>query len=270
MNDMKYLIKNSVPVCCSIVLGLSILTSSTVYLKAAETSPEKVTTSVKLPTAKEIIDRFVKECGGKEAMLKHKSYHSRGKLEMSGQGISGDLEIFAAEPNRFLVKTKIEGFGDIAQGFDGKVGWSMDPAQGPMLLKGKMLDQIKDQAEFYGTFHDEAQYKSMEVVGIEKYDSVDCYKLKLVRKSGQESQEFFEVKTGLLRGVAATHATPLGDMPVTTTLTDYKEFEGVKMPTKIAQKLAAFQQVMNLRTVEANCVPDSVFELPDPIKALVK
>jgi len=267
---MKYLNNYSVQTWLTITLGLSLLASPVAFLQAADAPKEESKSSVKLPSAKEIIDRFVKECGGKEAMLKHKSYHSMGKLEMFGQGISGDLEIFAAAPNRFLVKTKIEGFGDITQGFDGKVGWSMDPAQGPMLLKGKMLDQIKEQAEFYGTLHNEDQYKSMEVIGIEKYESVDCYKMKLIWKSGQESHEFFDVKTGLMIGMMATHATPMGEIPVTTTLTDYKEFEGVKMPTKIAQKLATFQQVMNLRNVEANSVPDSVFDLPDPIKALVK
>jgi hypothetical protein len=267
---MKSMNTWSIRACLCIALGCSLLATQIVLLHAADAPKEENKSSLKLPSAKEVIDRFIKESGGKEAIQKHKSYHSMGKLDMFGQGISGDMEIFMAAPDRFLVKTKIEGFGDMIQGFDGKIGWSMDPAQGPMLLKGEMLDQIKEQAEFYGILHDESKYKSMEVIGVEKFDSVDCYKIKLVRKSEQESYEVFEVNTGLMRGTTTIQATPMGKIPVTTTLTEYKEFDGVKMPTKISQKLSALQQVMKIRTMEPNYVPDSVFELPDPIKALVK
>ena len=223
----------------------------------------------KLPAAKEVIAKYVKAIGGKEAILKQTSTHATGKFEMPAQGVSGTLEVFAAQPNKLLVKIDIAGFGKVSQGFDGKVGWTIDPAQGPMVLKDKMLEQISAESDFYGTLHDEKSYTSMETVELTKFEGKDCYKLKLVRKNGRESTEFYDVKTALLSGTVSTQDTALGALPVTSSVGEYREFGGVKMPTKVTQKIGPAEQVLTITAVENNKVVEAEFELPAPIKTLV-
>ncbi len=224
----------------------------------------------KLPPAKEVIAKFIKAIGGREAILKQTSMHATGTFAMPAQGVSGTLEVFASKPNKLLVKIDITGFGKVSQGFDGKVGWTIDPAQGPMVLKDKMLEQVSTEADFYGTLHDEKNYTSMETVEATKFEGKDCYKLKLVRKNGHETIEFYDVKTALLNGTMSTQDSALGALPVTSIVGEYKEFGGVKMPTKISQKIGPAEQMMTITSVENNKVADSEFDLPEPIKALVK
>ena len=61
----------------------------------------------------------------------------------------------------------------------------------------------------------------------------------------------------------------IGSMLVTSTASDYKKFGDLLMATKTIQKVAGIQQVMTIDSVEYNKVPDSEFELPTAIKALV-
>lgn len=222
-----------------------------------------------LPPAKEVVAKYVKAIGGREAFLKHSSLRLKGKFEMAAQGLSGDFEMWTAKPAKMGVKIVLPGFGDVRSGFDGKVGWSVDPAQGPMLMEGKMLDQLRDQAHFYGILHDEKDYKSMEVVEKATFDGKPAYKLKLVRLSGQETTEYFDVNTGLQIGAESVQESPMGAIPTTTVLSAYQKFGDIQMPTKMIQKIGPIEQAVTINAVEYDKVPDSDFALPQEIKALV-
>ncbi len=60
---------------------------------------------------------------------------------MPSSGVTGTLEIFGAKPNKTLLKISLGGIGEILEGFDGTIGWSLSPMTGPMLLEGKELEE---------------------------------------------------------------------------------------------------------------------------------
>lgn len=233
-------------------------------------TPDKAEPAAKLPAASEIISKFVQAMGGKEAYLKIESQHAKGKFEMPAQGISGDLEVFHKRPDRLRIKVNIPGVGDILTGFDGKVGWSVNAAMGPMLLDGKQLEQMRDEADFNAVLHDLNNYKSMETIEVTQFDNKQCYKLKLVKKSGQEVTEYYDLKSNLLIGMVMSQESPLGQMVVTNILAEYKKYNDVLFPTKVTQKMGPIEQTMTMASHELNQVDDSAFELPEQIKALVK
>jgi hypothetical protein len=256
-----------------LLLSLSALAQSaksTEPTAAAKSTEPTATASAPLPPAKEIIAKFVKQIGGKEAFDKITSQHSKGKFQMEGQGITGDLEVFAKRPDKLVIRITLPGIGEMAQGFDGKVGWSLDPITGPMVLDGKMLDQRREEARFDSALHDESEYRSMETVGRAQFEGKDCYQLKLTRKSGQEVTEYYDMQSGLLVGSAETQETPLGSIKATGILSDYKKFGDALFATKLTQKLGPLAQVMTFSSMDFNQVDDSVFALPDPIKTLNK
>jgi hypothetical protein len=78
------------------------------------------------------------------------------------------------------------------------------------------------------------------------------------------------VKTGLKAGSITTRETPMGTMTATSTETDYKPFGGVLQPTRLSNNVMNLQQVMTFEKIEYDKVEPSVFELPEPIKALIK
>jgi hypothetical protein len=222
-----------------------------------------------LPPAREIIDRFTKEMGG-EAYKAHKSEHAKGTVEMPAQQMKGTMEVFAAEPNKMVVKISLPGTGPVTTGFDGKVGFMVNPLLGPMLLEGKMLEQVASQADFDHILHNAEDYKSMETVDLTDFGGEECYKVKLVDKAGTESMEYFSKKTGLQRGMTMSQESPFGVVNVSTTIGDYKKVGDVTMPTRISQKMAGIEQVMTMDQIEFDTVQDDVFELPKEIKALIK
>lgn len=249
------------------ILACGAMTAFPQAKEAASAAKEK--TSAALPAAKEVIARYVKAMGGRDTILQYTSTHVKGQYEVPGQGLKGTLEVFAAKPDKLKVKVELPGLGQVMSGHDGKVGWSIDPALGPMIMEGKRLSQLQNEANYYSILHDEKEFKSMETVEVTEFEGKECYKLKLVRQSGDEATEFYDTKTGLLAGLVASQETPLGAVTVTSVASDYKKFGNVHMATKNIQRLAGLQQVMTVESVEYNKVADAEFELPPQIKALV-
>jgi zinc protease len=223
----------------------------------------------KLPEAKVIIDRFVKEIGGKEAFDKLQSQHGIGKFEIAAQGIGGDLEIFSMRPNKLLMEINTPGLGKLQQGFDGNVSWSLSAATGPMVVApGKELVQAKEQALFDAVLHKPEDMKSAETIGDGQFAGKEIYKLKIVRSSGTEVTEFYDKGSGLLIGSALLQQTPLGEMMVTNVVSDYKKFNNILFPTKITQKVGPIEQTLSISKYEFNNVDSAKFELPPEVKAL--
>lgn len=223
-----------------------------------------------VPSASNIIARYVKAIGGKKAILSHSSRYMKGKFEIPAQGFSAELEIFAAKPNKRLSRVTIKGMGEMVNGFDGKVGWSMNPRSGATILEGKALRQRMHDADFYAPLHEASNFKSMENLGVSDFDGKRCYKLKLVTSSGLEYFEFYDIQTGLLVGMSADVESPMGPVPTTIFYDQYKRFDGVLTPTRIRQKLMGRDQVVTISSIEYDGVKDSVFALPDKVKALLK
>lgn len=254
----------------TITLVFAVLATASPALAQPASAPAQSGSEVALPDAKAVVARFIEKIGGAESFEKIESQHAKGKLLMPGQGISGALEVFAKRPDKALMKVNVPGIGELVQGYDGKTGWSVNAIMGPMLLEGKMLEDFRDQVRFDADLHRESEFKSMEMVGKTEFDGKPCYQLKLVRQTGREVTEFFEIETGLLIGTSQVQETPLGPVSVTASLGDYKKFGDALFATKLTQKLGPVQQVMTIETMEFNTVPDSVFELPEAIKALKK
>ena len=65
--------------------------------------------SAELPAARTIIDRHIKEVGGREAILAQASTHATGTVSVPSAGLSGTLEAFHAKPNKFLQRMTLPG-----------------------------------------------------------------------------------------------------------------------------------------------------------------
>jgi hypothetical protein len=215
-----------------------------------------------------VLDRFVEAIGGKEAWRKQQSIQLAGQLSIPAAGITGSLEMLAMAPDLTLMKVEIPGLGTIREGYDGKVAWSVDPAQGPRLKDGKELTQTAFQADFYSALHDPARYKSIETVGIEDLDGARAHKLRLVTKDGDEMFEYFDAATGLMIGTEISAETPMGVLNIVAKTSDYKAFDGLKLPTKLRQSIGPMEQIMTFTDVKLGGLDRSAFAPPAEIKAL--
>jgi hypothetical protein len=223
-----------------------------------------------LPSARSVIDRHIEAIGGRDAILKHTSTHATGTISIPSAGMTGTVEIFAARPNKSRLKITLAGVGEVQEGFDGTNGWTVSPMSGPMVLEGKQLDEKRFDADFYAELHDERRYESMTTVERTTFEGRPVYKLRLVRKGGGEDFEYYDVETGLKAGSTTSRETPMGRVTGTTVETEYRKFSGILQPATIKQTVMGLQQVITLVSVEYDTVPDSAFDPPTPIKALIK
>lgn len=221
-------------------------------------------------TAKEIIARHVEAIGGEAAFKAVKSMRARGTFAMTAQQISGEFEMLAARPNKILLRVDVAALGRIETGFDGKIGWSVDPMMGPALLKDRQLSEMTDEAWFDGPLHGPDQVREVTLVGREPFDSRLADKLKVVFLSGSEQFEFFDTESGLQIGFEASRATQMGIVPTTAIFRDFKKYGALQLPTLLVQRGLGIEQVMRVSGYEFDVVSPDAFDLPPAIKALIK
>ncbi|MGH9314903.1 MAG: hypothetical protein ACRD09_13300 [Vicinamibacterales bacterium] len=223
-----------------------------------------------LPAASEVIARYVRAIGGRDAVLRHASLRAVGSFSMPAQGITGTVERVAARPDRFLEKVSMPGVGEMQLGYDGSVGWMVTAVTGPMVLTGKQLEQLRQDAEFDASLHDPAGYRTLETVDRVEFEGRPAYKLRALRTNGDEDFEFYDVDTGLLIGSIVTRESPLGTMKATNVMGDYRAFGGLQIPTRQIQRVMGMEQVVTITSVEFGGVDPSTFAPPASIRALVK
>ncbi len=223
-----------------------------------------------LPSASKVIGRFVEAIGGEQAIRNQGARQGRGSLSIAAQGISGTVEAFVAPPNRSLMKIELGGLGVVRTGYDGKVGWIIHPAMGPLVLNGRMLEQMQQQADMLAALHPEKYIASAETVEGTEFEGRRCYKVKITTHSGEEYVEFFDVETGLLSGTVRKQASPMGEIETISILSDYRSVNGVLIPMKLTQRLLGMEQVFEMTEFVAADLDDSVFALPPEIQALLE
>src|SRR3990170_1186830 len=205
-----------------------------------------------LPSAKELMDKHDAAIGGRAALDKHTSVHQTGAVSIPAMGVEATMDVYRAKPALFLQKLVIGPMGEILQGFDGKTAWAVQAGQ-PVVLEGAQAGMTKYNSDFFGNFHDMKRYK-----------------VRIVRNIGGEGFEFFDAATGLGAGIIVSSESPMGKVETTSVFAEYKDFDGLKFPTKITQKTPMFESTITIKTMEFDKVAPETFALPDAVKALVK
>ena len=234
----------------------------------AQAPPDAVAAAEALPTATEILDRYVEALGGEAAIRRHRYATWTGKFSMPGQGLEGDLMLKASAPNLFRLDITAEGIGEISQGYDGKVGWGDNMMTGPTLMKDGELELLAIQSDFYVDLNYAKHYPTIEVVERATFDGEPCWKVALRTAGGLETFSYFSTVSGLLVGNEGDLPTSMGDVFVKVSIGGYREFDGRLYPTENRQEVMGTQQVITLHEPDFTEIDPSVFELPPAIRTL--
>jgi hypothetical protein len=222
-----------------------------------------------LPSAKSLLEKHDAAVGGRSAMDKHTSMHQTVALNIAAMNVTGTMETYHSKPDLFLLKQNFAG-GEVTTGFNGKTGWILAPGQPPQVLDSATTSQLKEQADFFGDYYNPDRLKSAETLELTDFEGQRCYKVKIVHKDDSEAIVYLDSATGLRAGQTQTAKMMGQEMQSTMTMKDYKDFGGIKMPTKRVQKLPMAEVNMEITAVEFDKVDPSTFALPDAVKALVK
>jgi hypothetical protein len=217
-----------------------------------------------------VLERYREAIGGRAASAAKQHMYSVGEFSMPAAGITGTFESYASRPSKSATRVTLAGFGELRTGFDGDVAWSINPMEGPRVLQGAERAQTADDAQFDSTLRDASRYSTMETVERTRLAGRECIKVRLVSQAGQESFDCFSAETGLIVGSIARRETNMGTIDALTLYDEYRDFEGIRMPTRITLQVMGMDQVITLREVRFTAPPASTFELPAEIRALIR
>jgi hypothetical protein len=217
-----------------------------------------------LPTVDEILEKYVKAVGGKDAIEKITSRSMKGSFSLETFGVTdAPVEIFAKAPNKSSTKIDVTGFGVVNRVFDGSTGWSSDPMSGLRELKGIELAQMKRGSDFYQELNLKKYYTKLEVKSKEKVGSYETYMIEATPAEGSPEKYYFDINTGLLVRQDEESEGPQGKMLMEVYMDDYKVVDGVKIPHLMKQVNPALTMVIKITEVKNNVeIEEAKFNKP--------
>jgi hypothetical protein len=226
------------------------------------------TGATKLPTASQVLDRYVAVTGGRDALLRHKSMTVHGRFQVPAQKL--DLETVSYSlGTKSLQKAWVPGGKEYVSGYDGQVAWDMDPTGKVVIHHGDEVETIARDADMYYHLHVLDYFKRLDVVGVQEFAGHQCYALKGVNNWNQPNEQFYDKDSGLLIGYLFDTKWRGGPGETTATFENYQDFGGVLMPAKTTGRDATGVSIGVVTSVTYDDVDDSVFALPDAVKKAV-
>ena len=214
-----------------------------------------------LPTADQILDKYVQAIGGADAVQKVSSRVESGTISFGGQQSS--VEVLAKAPNKRITTVHTKN-GDNITAFDGRAGWLGNPGGRP---PRDMNAQEVDAISFDATFHLPTELKKMfaqfRVRPAEKIAGRDVIQLIGLREGKPPLRLFFDKESGLLLRTVRYGDTPLGRNPTQVDYTDYRSEGGVKIPFQWTVARPASRFTIKVNEAKQNvAIDDAKFAKP--------
>jgi len=219
-------------------------------------------------TAEELVARNLAARGGSERILAVRSARMVGTITM-GPVRDTPMTLEWRRPSHVRLEFKAQGLTGI-QAYDGSTAWALLPFHGmtaPEVLPDEQRQPLIDMADFDGPLVDyQAKGNTVELLGKERLEGTDAYKLKLTRKGGRVSILFLDADSSLVIKQIETIDNGAGPQEVESTISDYKEFGGLLFACSRDRRPKGAPnagQVTTFTKVELDVdLPDSRFTLP--------
>lgn len=181
-----------------------------------------------LPTADELIDKYIQALGGAEAMGKVTSRTEKGTLSIAN-GPQFPIDLFAKAPN-MRVSFMHTPRGDSITAFDGKTAWLDNPGSEAGKLDAANTEAVKLDAEFNFAVRIRQIFNQLRVSRPEKVKDREANVLFALQQGQPPVRLYFDKESGLLVRLVRYADTPLGRLPTQIDYGDYRDSGGVKIP----------------------------------------
>lgn len=221
-----------------------------------------------MPSADEIINKYVAAIGGQGAIDKLKTRVMKGNINTSS-GLTLTYEIDQSAPDR-AYEIFVSQRGTMERAVNGRLGWEKNP-QGLHDITGQQFADLKMSLQLFRNLKLKEQYTSFRVGGRkEKIGEREVYVITGTTPDKKRERLFFDAETGLLLRRISYTETMIGIIPEQTDFEDYREVEGVKLPFTVRLSAVDAGNPVSTRTfteIRLNVpVDDSKFNKPAAAK----
>lgn len=198
--------------------------------------------------AEDILKKAITAYGG-ETLKAVKDIQLNGKVSVMGQTL--DYVQKNVFPSGFATSVMMQGMAVMKQSKKGETySTSMQGNDMPVDDAGKQ--EMNARAAFF----EENYFLSqpgviLTVKGIEAVDGKDAYVVDIAAGS-HKTTAFYDVASGYKVQERSQRESPMGSMSITTRYMDYKNFEGLFIPTKLNIDLGQFKQDIVIESVKIN------------------
>lgn len=220
-------------------------------------------------TVDEIIAKNVQARGGAEKLKGVQSVKSAVTMEM-GPGMEAPATLIQKRPGLARLEFTVQGLTGV-QAYDGTNAWQVMPFMGkkdPELASADEAKEMEEMSDIDGPLVDyKTKGHQVELLGKEKIEGTDAYKLKITLKNGDvittyiDSDSFLEIKGETKRTVRGT------EQVFESSIGDYKEVNGIMFPFAIESSVKGSPQKVKytITKIELNVpVDDAIFKMPPP------
>ncbi|HEX5735613.1 MAG TPA: hypothetical protein VF131_22490 [Blastocatellia bacterium] len=216
-------------------------------------------------TVDALIKKNMDAHGGARRLKAIKSTKATGKIQM--QGINAPVTIITKRPNLARVEISLQ-IGPYVEAYDGRTAWRINPLEGshdPETINGEEARDILETADMEGPLVDyRRKGHKMELLGREKVEGVDAYKLKLTLKSGEVKHIFINTRTHLEVKQVTKRLDHGVEIEVEVYYGDYKSVGGIIIAHSYEARVEGQTvQLTAIEKVEINSrIDDDIFKMP--------
>lgn len=181
----------------------------------------------RLPSADQILGKYLQAVGGTAAVAKISSRIQKGTLTAGSKQFP--VEVVAKEPAKRVTTVRFPG-GDNVTGTNGEEGWLSMPGRPVHAMSSPEVDAARLDAELFFPAGIGRIFKELRVEQQGRINGRPVYVLVGTGETLPSVQLYFDEQSGLLVRVLRFAETPLGLNPVQIDYADYREDAGVKTP----------------------------------------
>ncbi len=234
---------------------------------AAEEEKKAGEAKAALPSAEQLLDKYLAAIGGADALQKITSRVQKGTITAFG-GQHFPVDVYSKAPDKRLSVMHLQG-GDSFTGFDGKQGWLSVPGRVHTMSAAENAAARID-ADLYLPAHLKTLYEKFRVDIGEKIDGHETYVV-AGRTEGQPPLRLYlDKESGLLLRLVRYAETPLGRNPTQIDYADYRDANGVKAPFRWMLARPGNRFTIQVEQLQQNVAVDDSKFLPPPPSAAPK
>ncbi len=234
---------------------------------AAEGEKKPGEAKAMLPSAEQLLDKYLAAIGGAEALQKITSRVQKGTITAFG-GQHFPVDVYSKAPDKRLSVMHLQG-GDSFTGFDGKQGW-LSVLGRVHTMSAAENAAARIDADLYLPAHLKTLYEKFRVDIGEKIDGHETYVV-AGRTVGQPPLRLYlDKESGLLLRLVRYAETPLGRNPTQIDYADYRDANGVKAPFRWMLARPGNRFTIQVEQLQQNVAVDDSKFLPPPPSAAPK